>query len=348
MYNVNILIFFSVTLLVSLFCRIKGDFTVIKEQREIASRPQLENNLDRTQGESVITTASTCNGTVDDEKFDDNELRKLFVQKFKFYENLERERITMAHGRVRKTRDVANNTSKHGIECVSCFANGTSLTDKNCYRGTSPKIKCSDAEQCFVELNPQYLRRGCTITARVNRTFYCRCPLCNDKPSNVNTYYDYESVEDWVYDNLLLARPLFGTDLLCKVCETTGTNPVADKNCRKGSSADYMICEADQICYINIDDEVDHVSRGCMSIPVFTSMYFFCNQTGCNDHEHTNPRLTFRALPLSNEKVKKKLGLFVAQTAQNYAEKIKTYRLNICLACILFFSYLFSDEKVLY
>lgn len=132
MYNVNIPIFSSIILLVSLFHRIKGDLDVIKEQKEIASRPQLENNFAKTPGELVITTAIT----VDDEKFDDNELRKLFVQNFKLYENLERERNRNgAFGTVRKTRSATNDTSKQGMECLSCFANGTSAADENCYKG---------------------------------------------------------------------------------------------------------------------------------------------------------------------------------------------------------------------
>lgn len=132
MYNDNISIFSRIILLVSLCLTIKGDFDVIKEQKEIASRPQLENNFTKTPGESVITTAITD----DDEKFDDNELRKVFAQNFKLYENLERERNRNgALETIRKTRDAPGiNETKHRTECFSCFANGTSVADDNCYK----------------------------------------------------------------------------------------------------------------------------------------------------------------------------------------------------------------------
>ncbi|XP_028175951.1 uncharacterized protein LOC114364139 [Ostrinia furnacalis] len=329
MYIKNIPIFSNIILLVSLFYRIKGDFGVIKEQSQIASRPQLENNFNRTPSEPAITTAIT----EDDEKFDDNELKKLFVQNFKSYENLEKERNgNGTHGTVRNTRDVANNTSKVGIECLSCFANGTSSADTNCYKGVSSTVKCSDAEQCFVELHPQYLRRGCILPTRVNRTYYCKCPLCNDKPSYDVSYYNYNSINDWTFDNFLLQKPLAGLDLMCKVCDTSGTNQVYDKNCRQGRGADYMVCGHNQLCYINIDDEVDHVSRGCKSKPVYNTMYFFCNRSGCNNAEHLNPKLAFRALPtLMNEKKIKR--------ARSSVGKIHLHRINYFIwICILFIS----------
>lgn len=66
------------SILFSLFQGIWGDFGNNKEQRKIASGPQLENNFGETRGESVITGAITGH----DEDFDDNELGKLFMQNF--------------------------------------------------------------------------------------------------------------------------------------------------------------------------------------------------------------------------------------------------------------------------
>ncbi|RVE54042.1 hypothetical protein evm_001445 [Chilo suppressalis] len=284
-------LFYKIFVLISLFDSIKSDFAVIKEQREIASRPQRENNLDRTPGESVITTAITGN----DEKFDDNKLRKVFVQNFTLYENAKNERnengvvVTL-----RKTRQLSANDTilKPALECLSCFANASSSSEK-CYMGYAPLTKCDDAEECYSEVHPLYIKRGCTVQNRMNRTFTCKCPLCNDKPSADKSFYNYKSYEEWQLDNILLQKPLIGIDIMCKVCSTRGMNGVADQNCRYGRNADYTICGHGQVCYINIDDKMFYVSRGCATRPAYNSWYHFCKEKGCNNVKYKNPKKLF-------------------------------------------------------
>ncbi|XP_052755367.1 uncharacterized protein LOC113509898 [Galleria mellonella] len=278
----------SFLILVSLYHRIMGDSGIIKEQRKIASGLQHENNFGKTLGQSVITTAITVN----DEKFDDNELKKLFVKNFNLYKNLERERNKNRTVEIiRKTRGAMNSTSYRGMECLSCFANGTSALDENCYRGSSLlKKECAETEVCFTEINFSFIRRGCIVPKKLNRTFVCKCYLCNDKPWNDSTYYDYNKISDWGYDNIRFQKPLAGIDLLCKVCDTTGTSEVSDKNCRLGRDADYMVCGRNQLCYVNIDNKLNYVSRGCTQMPVFNSMYYLCNKTSCNSKEFKNPK----------------------------------------------------------
>lgn len=52
-----------------------------------------------------------------------------------------------------------------------------------------------------------------------------------------------------------------------------------------------MVCGVNQICYTNIDDETDFVSRGCVNTVVFNSMYYFCNNSMCNNVKFLNPKL---------------------------------------------------------
>ncbi|XP_059057526.1 uncharacterized protein LOC131851110 [Achroia grisella] len=312
---------FSFLILVSLYHRIMSESGIIKEQRKIASGLQLENNFGETLGQSVITTTIT----VDDEKFDDNELKKLFVENFKLYKKIEREgNKNGTREIIRKTRDVVNITAYRRIECLSCFANGTSALDENCYRGSSLfKKECADDEVCFTEIHYYFIRRGCVVPNKLNRTFVCNCHLCNDKTWNDSTYYEYSKISDWEYDNIRLQSPIKRMDLLCKVCDTTGTNKVSDKICRLGENADYMVCGHNQLCYVNIDDELDYVSRGCTQMPAFNSMYYLCNKTVCNNNDFQNPKLTMRSNKQNYFRNKKKV------ISRSYAVKIKYSTMDI-------------------
>ncbi|XP_026733985.1 uncharacterized protein LOC113498242 isoform X2 [Trichoplusia ni] len=209
-------------------------------------------------------------------------------------ENLSRQDKVMfreiADGAVKKTNIIGD-----GMDCYSCFTNTTLRSDDNCYDGVSmPHKQCADAEHCFTELHPLFIKRGCILPGRLNRTFICKCPLCNDKPAFDTSHYEYKKVSDWEYDNARLQLPIVGMDLMCKVCETKGTNPTSDKNCRYGKNADYMVCGRNQLCYTNIDDETDFVSRGCIDKPLYNSIYYFCNSSACNDDKFINPKQKLR------------------------------------------------------
>lgn len=94
--------------------------------------------------------------------------------------------------------------------------------------------RCAEEEQCFTELHPQYIKRGCTIPVNLNRTFVCRCPLCNDKDSDELINNEYKMFRDWEYDNKRLLETSLGTKLLCKVCVARGINNDSDKKCALG------------------------------------------------------------------------------------------------------------------
>lgn len=111
------------------------DYITMQEESE-TGKPLPENNATETQSTTLITTAIT---TVDDEKFDDYELKKLFVKNFKFYTQSEKEGYKTKPPHTsprRKARAVANITGPFfGMECLSCYANGTSSHDEKCYQG---------------------------------------------------------------------------------------------------------------------------------------------------------------------------------------------------------------------
>ncbi|KAJ8723254.1 hypothetical protein PYW08_003166 [Mythimna loreyi] len=233
----------------------------------------IQNSFEESEEKEVNTITPTF--SEGNEKIDEYEVKK-------YYSSTE---VTPQ----RKARTVDSGVI-YGMVCLSCFAN-PAKGSWNCYSGHSvPTKKCADAEQCYTELNPSYIRRGCILPGRVNRTFICKCPLCNDKPSFDISHYEYKHVNDWEYDNARLQAPLIGLDLMCKVCETKGSNPTSDKNCRSGKNADYMVCAHNQLCYTNVDDEIDFVSRGCIDKPLFNSMFIFCNTAKCNTQPFPNPR----------------------------------------------------------
>ncbi|XP_021202077.1 uncharacterized protein LOC101738688 isoform X5 [Bombyx mori] len=182
----------------------------------------------------------------------------------------------------RKSRDAAN-TSNEGLECLSCYADGISATDENCYKGSGVSTqKCLDAEKCYIELHPLYIKRGCVLPGSLNRTFVCKCPLCNDKPSYDPAYYEYTKLSDWEYDNERLKKPLMSVSLMCKVCETKGVNNFLDNICKSGLRTKSKVCARGQYCFINIDEQTDFVSRGCISEPVYNKFYKFCDESNCN------------------------------------------------------------------
>lgn len=82
-------------------------------------------------------------------------------------------------------------------------------------------------------------------------------------------------------------------------------------------SADYMVCPHNQLCYTNIDDESDFVSRGCTDKQMFNSIYFFCNYTGCNKEQYPNPiekSLHARAINLRDDKPRRRRLYFSGST----------------------------------
>lgn len=60
-----------------------------------------------------------------------------------------------------------------------------------------------------------------------------------------------------------------------------------------------MVCPHNHICYTNIDDEIDFVSRGCINRPVYNSIFYFCNSTSCNDKAYLRPKLRIQREEIS-------------------------------------------------
>ncbi|CAF4851387.1 unnamed protein product [Pieris macdunnoughi] len=189
----------------------------------------------------------------------------------------------------RQIRNIINT-----LECVGCDTTQIPRNEK-CYGGNvETLVICSHGEECYTEIHPDYIKRGCMSRSRLNRTFICKCPLCNDKPFDDVPSYEYKTIRDWEYDNRRLQTAVIGIDLLCKVCDTKGMNREADERCKKGKDADYMVCAKNQVCFTNIDLDTDFVSRGCVDVPVFNSMYNFCNNTNCNNVAYKNAKLIKR------------------------------------------------------
>lgn len=68
-------------------------------------------------------------------------------------------------------------------------------------------------------------------------------------------------------------------------------------------SADYMQCGQNELCFTNIDHQIDFVSRGCIIKPAYNALYYFCNESKCNNQIYFNPRkkrseFLFRTIPL--------------------------------------------------
>ncbi|KAH9627673.1 hypothetical protein HF086_016827 [Spodoptera exigua] len=201
-----------------------------------------ENNI--TDDKAVNSTEKTVtNKTIvpaDVERFSDQDLVKILVNNSQSLERtyIDKHEIKVSENNTRrKSRDILNSSLISGIQCYTCHGKDSSKESSDCFSGISiPLKKCGDAEQCFVELNPLYIKRGCVLPGRVNRTFICKCPLCNDKPSFDISHYEYKKLNDWEFDNARLQTPVTGMELMCKVCDTKGMNPSSDKNCRFGKN----------------------------------------------------------------------------------------------------------------
>lgn len=64
-----------------------------------------------------------------------------------------------------------------------------------------------------------------------------------------------------------------------------------------------MQCGHNELCFTNIDQQIDFVSRGCIAKPAFNSLYYLCNNSNCNNERYSNPRskrseFIFRTIPL--------------------------------------------------
>ncbi|CAG4930626.1 unnamed protein product [Colias eurytheme] len=192
-----------------------------KEQKKIAMKPQ-QNNLGEPS-KTVITVMPA-----DNTKFNNHT-----ENYFKHQENVTRIKSNLTEENV--PRQIRRSEGGKEIQCVSCEGRAKSRNDGRCYNGNAQSlVNCSNSEECFTELHPQYIKRGCMSRSRLNRTFICKCPLCNDKPFDDTASYEYKTIRDWEYDNRRLRSADKGMDLICKVCETRGINPAMDNHCKHG------------------------------------------------------------------------------------------------------------------
>lgn len=101
---------------------------------------------------------------------------------------------------------------------------------------SNEKKQCAEGAVCFIEVNPLYINRGCILTENMNKTFVCKCPLCNDKSALNASYFTYKDTLDWEFDNYRLSSNCSEFDeLYCKSCDMALTDDVAeDEKCLKG------------------------------------------------------------------------------------------------------------------
>ncbi|XP_063381839.1 uncharacterized protein LOC134668287 [Cydia fagiglandana] len=284
------------------FRGIKGDFLNNGKQENIASGPGSfwdENNF----GESVITELDESE---DDEDFDDYRLRKSSAENIKLYKE-----FSEAQRKVNKSNEMAlrgksrarRDDSVEVLECLQCngsISDNTSIADENCYSGNNVStVECGmeygtrNLQECFIELHPLYIKRGCHDPFKLNVTFYCKCTLCNDKPGEKREYFVYEDMKDWAFDNRRLQQPnLPGVIPACKYCNTTGAGYY--QTCLDGTSVEYTICDEGQMCYTHIDKTKGSISRGCANKPAYNSLFTFCNQSYCNDNNYWNTDAAFQ------------------------------------------------------
>lgn len=96
--------------------------------------------------------------------------------------------------------------------------------------------RCIGGAVCFIEVNPLYINRGCKSSESMNKTFVCKCPLCNDKSALDATFFTYKDTQDWEFDNYRLSSNCTEfEELHCKSCDTTLTDDATEKEkCIKG------------------------------------------------------------------------------------------------------------------
>ncbi|XP_063534907.1 uncharacterized protein LOC134744891 [Cydia strobilella] len=290
------LIFFST------FRGIKGDFVNNGEQDNIASGPRSfwdEHNFE----ESVIREQDESE---DDEDFDDYRLRKSSVENLNLYKE-----FLEAQLKVNKSNEMAlrsksrerRDDSVDVLECLQCYGSNSginiSIADENCYSGINvSSVECGtdvtrNHQECFIELHPLYIKRGCYDPLKLNVTFYCKCTLCNDKPGEKREYFVYENIKDWSFDNRRLQQPnLPGVITACKYCNTTGAGYF--QTCLDGTSVEYTICDEGQMCFTQIDKTKGSISRGCADKPAYNSFFTFCNQSYCNDKNYWDSNVAFQ------------------------------------------------------
>ncbi|XP_063362841.1 uncharacterized protein LOC134651671 [Cydia amplana] len=325
------LIFFST------FRGIKGDIVNNGAQENIASEPRPfwdEHNF----GESVITEQDEFE---DDEDFD-YRLRKGSMEHIKLYKE-----FSEAQRKVNKSNEMAlqsksrqrRDDSVDVLECLQCYGSNSgmniSIADENCYSGINVSSNECRADvtrnhqECFIELHPFYIKRGCYDPLKLNVTFYCKCTLCNDKPGEKREYFVYEHIKDWSYDNRRLQQPnLPGVVTACKYCNTTGVGYF--QTCLDGTSVEYTICDEGQMCFTQIDKTKGSISRGCANKPAYNSFLTFCNQSSCNDKNYWDSDVAFQFAKPRN-RTHMVLKLSVPLTGSNTGRKVNDILLLVPL-----------------
>ncbi|XP_047990731.1 uncharacterized protein LOC125229832 [Leguminivora glycinivorella] len=291
------------------FQGIRGDIENNNEQQaNVASGPVSfwdEQNF----GESVIT--DLVDGD-DDEDFDDYRLRRTPVENIKLYKELLEDKGNKSNETTsalkRKSRADKIDLDEV-LQCLYCYGSnsGVNITydDENCYSGFNvPIVDCGTAftrnhSECYTELHPKYIKRGCYDPHQLNVTFYCKCTLCNDKPADKREYFVYENINDWSFDNRRLQQPgLPGVVSACKYCNTTGATYF--QTCMDGTSVEYTVCDDEQICFTQLDKVKGSVARGCADKGVYNSFYTFCNKSDCNDKNYWDTDVPFEYVKRMN------------------------------------------------
>lgn len=104
------------------------------EEMKITPRIHRENNLAKSVKPTIIIS-----NTVKEKKIFIDILNNFLVKNFKLHRKIDDSKgknVTPEMPRQRKSRDAMNGTDLKGLECLSCFADGISTEDENCYKGS--------------------------------------------------------------------------------------------------------------------------------------------------------------------------------------------------------------------
>ncbi|KAJ2951197.1 hypothetical protein O0L34_g5590 [Tuta absoluta] len=243
MWHVNITEFFNFLVLVSLFLGISAEFSgvVQKTEREIAHKVNFLRNFGETFEKSYTLAAHRGKYSLNSSNNVCNRRR---------VRNIEPEE-----------------KHEHNLECYECDSTSGYKEEKSCYDGNIlSTTNCDAAAQCYIDFKPNYIKRGCLVPNKKKQTFYCRCPLCNNKPTNEFSYFNRD-VSEWEFDNYRLLTDEISDPFQCITCKTKGLNSTDDDLCRTGVGVGKTVCRSYSACYTNINHETSELTFGSTARP---------------------------------------------------------------------------------
>ncbi|XP_053604638.1 uncharacterized protein LOC128671854 [Plodia interpunctella] len=190
---------------------------------------------------------------------------------------------------------------KVGIGQIECYTCTHELLKKQieeddqtiaCYKNVEiPTEMCGESQYCYIELNPNYIKRGCA-NGTPDQVFVCDSDYCNDRLANDSTYFTYPKLSDMVYDNALMNQNDTFYLLRCKSCETAHLTKEQDAFCIEGTNASTIVCNYNNLCYTKTKDGGKYVKRGCVQKPAYNSFFSYCETSKCNKDSFRRPTIS--------------------------------------------------------